>query len=69
MTCMLASYYDWPAVGGRPDRTGADGAAPPNVSRAISAMPPIDPITLAASTGSIRIFWLGEVAMASSALM
>ena len=41
---------------------------PPNASRAISAIPPIDPMIEVASIGSMRIFWLGDWASASSAL-
>jgi hypothetical protein len=67
ITCMARSCYGCPADGGRPDRTGVDGAPPPKVSRAISAMPPIEPMTLAASTGSISTFWLGDVAILPSA--
>ena len=45
------------------------GVSPPNDSRAISAIPPNAPMTLAASTGSIKTFWLGAEATASSALI
>ncbi len=45
------------------------GRSPPNVSLAISAMPPMAPMTLAASTGSISTFWFGDRASPSSALM
>src|SRR5690606_32038115 len=66
ITCIWpCPRYDCPAEGGRPGRAGA--APLPKVSRAISAMPPIEPMTLAASTGSISTFWLGEVAILPSA--
>jgi hypothetical protein len=38
-------------------------------SRASSAMPPIDAITLVASTGRKNTFWLGEPANSFSASM
>jgi hypothetical protein len=55
-----------PVEGGR-EGVLREGERSPNVSLAISAMPPRAPITLAASTGSIRIFWFGDVARLSSA--
>lgn len=65
---MTTAYGVGPALGGRLGRA-AVGALPPKLSLAISAMPPMAPMMLEASSGIINSFWLGEVAMASSALM
>ncbi len=64
------SHFTVPVGGTLPRlRIGCAGGPPPKASLAISDMPAIDPMTEAASSGSMSTFWLGEMAICSSALM